>query len=202
MLFICMVNRAPALSIRSGAIENRALFGVEFTGDSRSFYAKESSVLSISKQDYITTGFAVLEINITTSGNALLRIYHSRALTPGEFQSALADGVDAAVGTRSSIIRSPLPSSIEPILNRPAAVAEVMTSNTVVKDYPLTTHAKTIEYRVSKRSELIAFYDALEQHWKQEPAFFEDGQIVDEAGGTDSEMKPRSLGGTLFEVQD
>ena len=39
-----------------------------------------------------------------------------------------------------------------------------------MKEYPTATHAKTIEYRVSKLDELLELYDQLEKHWRKNPA--------------------------------
>ena len=70
-----------------------------------------------------------------------------------------------------------------------------------MKEYPLTTHARTIDYRVQTRSELLDLFDELQKHWIKEPAYYESGQIIDENEATSSKMEPRSLGGTQFIVQ-
>jgi hypothetical protein len=142
----------------------------------------------------------VVEINIVTAGNGLLRIYHSRALQLGELQAAMTDGASAA-GVPSSIQRSPVPPGVQQMADRASAVAEAMTSDTVMKEYPLATHARTIEYRVQTRSELLDLFDQLQKHWIKEPTYFEGGQIVAEGEATSSKMEPRSLGGTRFIVK-
>ena len=133
------------------------------------------------------------------ASNGLLRIYHSRALQLGELQAAMADGASAA-GVPSSIQRSPVPPGVQQMADRASAVAEAMTSDTVMKEYPLATHARTIEYRVQTRSELLDLFDQLQKHWIKEPTYFEGGQIVAAGEATSSKMEPRSLGGTRFVV--
>ena len=142
-----MVSSLSAVTVRSRAIKNKALFAITFPDDSKEYYGKEAAIHSISKQEYITSGYRVVEINIVTAGNGLLRIYHSRALQLGELQAAMTDGASAA-GVPSSIQRSPVPPGVQQMADRASAVAEAMTSDTVMKEYPLATHARTIEYRV------------------------------------------------------
>jgi hypothetical protein len=189
-----------ALNVVTNGIKNRALFGIEFPGDARSYHAREAGVLSIAKQEYLTGSFKVLEVNIVTTGPALLRIYHSRALKTGELQTALGNAAQASGTPGSSIIQKSLPSNIQKIADQGAEVADSITSDNVFKEYPIATHSRTIEFRVASRNELLALHDALKRHWLKEPALFEDGQIVNEDGSTQSQMKPRNLGGTLFVV--
>ena len=106
LLLCCMVSSLSAVTVRSRAIKNKALFAITFPDDSKEYYGKEAAIHSISKQEYITSGYRVVEINIVTAGNGLLRIYHSRALQLGELQAAMTDGASAA-GVPSSIQRSP-----------------------------------------------------------------------------------------------
>jgi hypothetical protein len=199
ILLCCLATALPAVTTRSNAISNNALYGIQFPGDARSYYGKEDTVQSISKQEYITATFRVLEINIVTNGSALVRIYYSRPLKAGEVAEALGAGATAA--GIPSIIRTPLPPSIQAMADRASGVPDAMTSSTVIKDYPIATHARTIEYRLRSRNELLDLFDELQKHWLKEPAFFESGQIVAEDGTTETEKKPRSLGGTLFIVQ-
>lgn len=193
-----MAASLPAVTVRSNAIRNNALYGITFPGDTRTYYGKEGSVQSISKQEYITATFRVVEINIVTNGSALIRIYHGRPLKAGEVAEALGDGA-AALGA-PSITRTPLPPSIQAMADQASGVPDAITSDTVIKDYPIATHARTIEYRLRSRDELLDLFDQLKKHWLKEPAYYEGGQIVAEDDTTQTEMKPRSLGGTLFTV--
>ncbi|MGB0743504.1 MAG: hypothetical protein ACPGSB_03160 [Opitutales bacterium] len=190
-----------AVTVQSRAIKNKAVFGIEFPGQGKSFHAKEAGVLSISKQEYVTTGYRVWEVNIVTNGPALLRIYHSRALKAGELQSALGEATQASGVPGSSIIQTPLPPQVEAMAGRGSTALDSITSDTVFKDYPLATHAHTIEFRVANLSELLELHDELRKHWLKEPGFFEGGQLVADGEGPESQMKPRNLGGTLFKVQ-
>ncbi|MFQ3226028.1 MAG: hypothetical protein ACI8Z5_002297 [Lentimonas sp.] len=200
LLLCCVVSSLGAVSVRSRAIKNKALFGITFPNDTKEYYGKEAAIHSISKQEYITSGYRVVEINIVTAGNGLLRIYHSRALKIGELQAAMADGA-AAAGVPSTMQPSPLPPGVQAMADRASGVAEAMTSDTVMKEYPLATHARTIEYRVQTRSELLDLFDELQKHWLKEPAYYEGGQIVEADESISKKMEPRSLGGTRFIVK-
>lgn len=200
-LFCITAPSLIAVTVDSKGIKNKAIFGIEFPGVNRDYIAQEQAVSSISMQHYITSSFNVLELNIVTDGAALVRIYHSRAIKPGELQAALSDGASAAIGAPSSIIQRPLPPKIQQLADRASGTEEALTSSTVIKDYPHATHAHTVEYRISSRAELLDLYDEVRKHWLKEPAYYEAGQIVDEEDAVDQEMKPRSLGGTLFKVE-
>jgi hypothetical protein len=199
LLLCCGASSLSAVTVRTRAIQNKALFGITFPDDSKEYYGKEAAIHSISKQEYLTSGFRVVEINIVTAGNGLLRIYHSRVLRLGELQAAMTDGA-AAAGMPSTLQRSPVPPGVQQMADRASGVAEAMTSSTVMKEYPLATHARTIEYRVQTRSELLDLFDQLQKHWLKEPAYYEGGQIVSEDQATNQKMEPRSLGGTRFIV--
>ncbi|HAV13822.1 MAG TPA: hypothetical protein DCX06_10095 [Opitutae bacterium] len=202
LALLCTASTSlSAVTVDSKGINNKSIFGISFADQTRDYIAQEKSISSISTQQYITTSFNVLELNIVTDGAALVRIYHSRAIKPGELQEALGNGVSAAGAPGSSIIQRPLPPRVQKLADRANGVQEAVTSSTVIKDYPHATHAHTVEYRVSSRIELLDLYNKLRQHWLKEPAFFEDGQIVSQENAIDKEMKPRSLGGTLFKVE-
>ena len=192
-----------AVSVTTRGVRNQAIYGIEFPKESRTYYGSEAGVQSISTQDYITGNFRVIELNIVTQGTALLRIYHIRPLRSGELQQAMSDGIGAAgIPGGSSIIQRPLPPQVQAMADRAASVSEVVTGTEVMKEYPMATHAHTIEFRIGSRNELLELHEELKKHWLKEPAFFEGGQIVSEDESTDKEMKPRSLGGTLFKVEE
>ncbi len=202
-LLAALVGEVSAVSVTTRGVKNPQIYGIVFPGDARAYYGTEAGVQSISKQEYVTATFRVTELNIITQGSTMLRIYHSRSLRPGELQQALGDGVTAAgIPGGSSIIQRPLPPQVQAMADRASGAAEAATSTTVMKEYPIATHAHTIEFRISKLGELIDLHDELKKHWLKEPAYFEGGQIVDEDEAVSKEMKPRSLGGTLFKVQE
>jgi hypothetical protein len=110
-IFSCQLS---ALSVTTRGVRNQAIYGIEFPAETRTYYGSEAGVQSISTQDYITTNFRVIELNIVTQGTALLRIYYSRPLRPGELQQAMTEGIGAAgIPGGSSIIQRPLPPQVQ-----------------------------------------------------------------------------------------
>ena len=203
LLLVVFSYQLSAVSVTTRGVRNQAIYGIEFPEESRTYYGSEADVQSISTQDYITANFRVIELNIVTQGTALLRIYYIRPLRSGELQQAMSDGLGATgIPGGSSIIQSPLPTQVRAMADRAARVSEVVTGTEVMKEYPMATHAHTIEFRIGSRDEILKLYEELKKHWLKEPTFFEGGQIVSEEESTDKEMKPRSLGGTLFKVEE
>ena len=202
----CLLALLPlplsALEVRVDEIRNKAIFGIEFPEKGRAYYARESAVQSVSIQKYITAAFEVLEINVVTEGAALLRIYHSRPLEAGEVVGAATQGAGSTGAPGSSLIRSPLPKNVEKMIDRSARqTADAITETTVLKEYPVATHSRTIEFRLSSRLELLELYEELQDHLIREPAYYEDGRIIEADGSTETQQRPRSLGGTLFRVE-
>ena len=203
LLLIAFSCQISAVTVTTRGVRNQAIYSIEFPEETRTYSGSETGVQSISIQDYITSNFRVIELNIVTQGSALLRIYYSRPLRPGELQQAMSDGLGAAgIPGGSSIIQRPLPPQVQAIADRAAGVSEAVTGTEVMKEYPIATHAHTIEFRIGSRDELLDLHQELKKHWLKEPAFFEGGQIVSEDESSDKEMKPRSLGGTLFKVEE
>ena len=203
LLIVAFSYQLSAVSVTKLGMQNKAVFGIEFPEESRAYYSKEAGVQSISTQEYITANFRVIELNIVNYGSALLRIYYSRPLRPGELQQAMSDGAGAmGIQGGSSIIQRPLPPQVQALADRAAGVSKAVTGTEVMKEYPIATHARTIEFRIGSREELLELHQELKKHWLKEPTFFEGGQIISEDESTEKEMKPLSLGGTLFVVEE
>ena len=49
--------------------------------------------------------------------------------------------------------------------DRAAGVSEAVTGTEVMKEYPMATHAHTIEFRVGSRAELLELHQELKKHW-------------------------------------
>ncbi len=200
LIGLCVLSTATAVTVDTNAIRNKQIFGIQFPGETRAYFARENMLRSISKQEYITTGFRVVEINVMTDANALLRIYYSRPLMPGEYAAAVSNVATATTGIQTGSAAN-VP-GVQAMADKARGITETVTGDTVMKEYPIATHAKTIEYRVTELEELLDLYDELEKHWRKEPGYFEDGQLINQDDGSaTSEQKPRSLGGTLFKVK-
>lgn len=104
-------------------------------------------IASISRHRYLLDGAVIVdEVTVDTSGQALARFYH---LTP------ITDAVgDESVGRIAARGRE--------ILEGATARAGTDAHRMVVKKYPDTTHARSIEYRVESAEQLTTIYQSLQ----------------------------------------
>jgi hypothetical protein len=147
-----------------GTIPNQGIFGIKIGETPQEFYGRVDRVISVSFQEYTTGAFIVSEVVVDMSGsNQLLRFYHTRPVSlDKEGQKASNSVRDAA---RDANITLPEP---ETTLPNPTAFTNPLgkvdehvakaASQMVVKTYPSTTHAKTVEFAVKSKEELLDFY--------------------------------------------
>ena len=109
-------------------------------------------IASISRTSYVLDGgLIVTEVTIDTVGNALCRIYQ---ITPASESSSSSTTERATQRARE-------------LVSRAGEVTGSDLSKMVQKNYPTTTHAKTIEYRVQERATLDALYGSLNKAWRE-----------------------------------
>lgn len=183
-------------------LQNPALFGIRFEQDSQEFYGRADSVNSISIQTYLTASFRVSEVVIDMHGSPIqLRIYHTGALDPREEAERLHSNTGVkSVGIPTLGTPSPIKKALEG--------SDKLTNTYVFKEYPVTTHAKTIEYRVSSRDELVKLYSTLRDHWLRQRSEDEQSSGSNDANNTEGSSntgqnnseKPPRLNGRLFIV--
>jgi hypothetical protein len=156
---------ASALTMKKKAVPNGGIFGIEVSGTDLSFYGRADRVISISFQEYTTGTFIVSEVVIDMSNsNQQLRIYNTR--TPGS--GDVADRANRASTANSEnrglnpadASKLPIPSQLSALESKVTNLATGSTAGLVVKTYPSTTHAKTVEMVVSSKAELKSFYAA------------------------------------------
>lgn len=96
---------------------------------------------------YVDSGVKVTEVVVDTGGRSLARFYTFSAPAP------TADAQGVANGVRD-------------VVNEAGEVAGVDT-NFVVKNYPATTHAHTVEYRLTTEEQLMSLYESVKRSWRQ-----------------------------------
>lgn len=105
------------------------------------------SIVSVSSHEYLVDGIArVTEVNIDTTGNALARFYYIEPSTPN---SPMGLGT-ATLDKAQQLFREGAERSGQDVWKK------------VVKNYPTTTHARTIEYRVVDKETLTKLYESAE----------------------------------------
>ena len=110
-----------------------------------------SRITSVSRHRYVLDGAIIVdEVTIDTEGQSLARFYFlSPATTAGPVSST------AALAERA----------VE-IANNAAKEKGSTLQDMVVKKYPDTTHARTVEYRVNSEAQLAALYQSAKTAWQ------------------------------------
>jgi hypothetical protein len=106
-------------------------------------------ITAISQHSYIIDGnISVTEVVIDTSGNSLARFYYLQPVVQGV--SYLGDEISKRG---------------KDLLNKMSERSGVNTDSAVIKQYPTTTHAKTVEFQISSAATLNALLDSARAAW-------------------------------------
>ena len=197
--------QASAFTMKKKAVPNGGIFGIEVSGTDLSFYGRADRVISISFQEYTTGTFIVSEVVIDmANSNQQLRIYNTR--TPGS--SDVADRANRASAANSEnrglnpadASKLPIPSQLSALESKVTNLVSGPAAGLVVKTYPSTTHAKTVEMAVSSKAELKSFYTAFKN--------LLCGTAVPASSGTTTETTDaegaatiNQIGGTVFIIK-
>ncbi|HWL52780.1 MAG TPA: hypothetical protein VNQ90_10110 [Chthoniobacteraceae bacterium] len=146
---------SPSPSPRSNPAASRvALWRCTTPGGT--FVVSIPQIVSIGMHEYVVDGAArVTELNIDTTGNALVRYYYLEPITP---QTPMAVGQSAL---------TKLKELAEEAASR---VDEEETWRKVVKTYPGSTHARTIEFRVDSKEQLTKIFNSADQAFRNQRA--------------------------------
>ena len=116
------------------------------------FVVSLPAVTSVSTHEYVVDGAArVTELTVDTTGQVVARFYYIEPLlaqTPGGVGQTLVDRAQQRVSDAAER----------------AGVEEVWKK--VVKNYPSTTHARTVEYRLESMEQLTRLQKSLENAWR------------------------------------
>jgi len=113
-----------------------------------SFVVALRSMVSVGMQEYVVDGAArVTEVNIDTTGNALARFYYLEPITP---QTPMAAG--------QSLINKAQELATEAV----GRTGQEEVWKKVVKSYPSSTHAHTVEFRVGSKEDLKKIFESAE----------------------------------------
>ena len=206
---------ACALKMTKRAITNQGVFGIEIQNTDMAFYGRADSVLSVSFQEYTTGSFIVSEVVVDMrDSNQQLRIYSARppgtADVANRGNRALAANAQNRGLDASEASKIPLPGPLANIESKVNNIVTNTTSDLVVKTYPNTTHAKTVEFTVTSKEELKRFYTAFRDLLCARTVTAAAGSTIEgadaaaaaaaAAGGT-STLTINQIGGTLFTIQ-
>lgn len=119
-----------------------------------SYLVRLNAIQSISRHQYVLDGAVIVdEVTVDALGQALARFYFIKPITEelGGSATATAAGNIARRGRE--------------LVDNATGRAGVSPQDMVVKKYPETTHARTIEFRVFSDAELSALYKSVRTAW-------------------------------------
>lgn len=109
------------------------------------------NIVSVSIHEYLVDGpVRVVELNIDTQGSVLARFYFLEPNLPNTPGNVGAVAVEKA----------------QQLFTQAAEKSGQDAWKKVIKNYPTTTHARTVEYRVQSRDELNKIFEAAEEAFR------------------------------------
>ena len=216
LLFAASAPHVDALQMTRRAIRNQGVFGIKVANTDIAFYGRADAILSISFQEYTTGAFNVSEVVIDLKDSPQqLRIYNTRP--PGTADVANRANRASAANSQNRGLdpkeasRLPIPGQLAAVESKLNNVISGTTSDLVVKSYPATTHAKTVEIVVSSRAELLTLHSRLISLFTGSEVEATDGSSVEGAnsvaaavaGGAQAapKVKITQIGGVLFTLE-
>ena len=111
------------------------------------------AIVAVTSHEYVVDGIArVTEVNIDTSGSLLARFYYIEPVQP---TSPLGLGT-ATMEKAQELLKQAAEKTGQDVWKK------------VVKNYPTTTHARTVEYRVVDKEELNKIYEGAEESFRMQ----------------------------------
>lgn len=109
------------------------------------------SIISVSSHEYIVdAGARVTEVNLDTAGALVARFYYLEPLTP-----TTPTGFGAATVAKA-----------QSLLSQATSNTAADAWQKVVKNYPSTTHAHTVEYRLTSKEDLTNLFNSLDNAFR------------------------------------
>ncbi len=112
-------------------------------------------ISAVSRHRYVLDGTVIVdEVVIDALGQALARFYFIAPIT------------DAATGSAAGAAATRLAERGTELLDKAARTAGTDVHQMVIKKFPETTHARTIEYRLLSAEELTALHNSIRTAWE------------------------------------
>lgn len=107
-------------------------------------------IVSVSRHKYLVDGMVIDEVAVDTTGQALARFYYATPAT------ASASGLSVADATKRA----------QELLDHAESRTGTDIQGMVIKTYPVTTHAKSIEYKIQSEADLTALFNSVKNAWE------------------------------------
>jgi hypothetical protein len=210
------IPQADALQMTKKAIRNQGIFGIKVANSDMAFYGRADAILSISFQEYTTGSFIVAEVVIDMKdSNQQFRIYNTRPVGTADVanranRASAANSQNRGLDPKEAS-KLPIPGPLGILESKVNNVVNSTAGDIVVKTYPTTTHAKTVEMVVSTKDELKLLYTNLITLYTGFEVTAADGASVEgsngasasasASGSTAATIKINQIGGVLFTVE-
>ena len=211
-----LATHAEAFQMTKKAIRNQGIFGIKINKTDMAFYGRADAILSISFQEYTTGSFIVAEVVIDMKdSNQQLRIYNTRPPGTGDLanranRASAANSENRGLDPKDAS-KLPIPGPLALIESKVNNVVSSSTGDIVVKTYPTTTHAKTVEMVVTTKAELQMLFNKMTCLYTGIEVEAVDGASVEgsngataasnAAGATAAKIKINQIGGVLFTLE-
>jgi len=210
-----LAPQADAFQMTKKAIRNQGIFGIKVNKTDMAFYGRADAILSISFQEYTTGSFIVAEVVIDMKdSNQQLRLYAARPPGTADVANRANRASEANSQNRgldpSQASKLPIPSQLAAVESKVNNMITGTTGDIVVKTYPTTTHAKTVEMVVASKAELQRLYSNLITLYTGFEVEAQDGASVEGSNaakanlttsGATPTIKINQIGGVLFTVE-
>ncbi len=122
---------------------------------SGNYIVRCNSIIALSKHEYISDGVArVVEVNLTLNSAQVVRFYFLEAYKPETGSSTLGAGTVALERAKGMFEQAA------------GRVSPELTTPKVVKNYPASTHAHTVEFVLKEEARLNAMFQSLERGFR------------------------------------
>ena len=207
--FAAMSSPLFAGKVQPAGVKNPGIFGIVLAGTAQEFYGRADHVLSVSFQEYSTGPLFVSEVVIDMTGsNQLFRIYHARPVSLNDATNVANAAAGAAGELTNGAVAPTVPDVPTEITNAETTVQKAVsrvTAGLVVKTYPITTHAKTAEFSVGSREELLSFFKTFRDLYVNRELKIKNNAVVPATtvatGGAIGAITINRIGGVLFTIQ-
>ena len=153
LLPLPLFAQAPAAAppTTNATASNIMLFRAKLPGGT--YEVAVRSIVAVTSHEYLVDGVArVTEVNIDTGGSLLARFYYLEPTTPN---SPLGLG-QATLDKAQELLKQAAEKTGQDVWKK------------VVKNYPTTTHSRTVEYRVVEKDQLNKIYEAAEEAFRMQ----------------------------------
>ncbi|MDD5260391.1 MAG: hypothetical protein PHD76_00940 [Methylacidiphilales bacterium] len=132
------------------AAQAKPFWRVDLPGGS--YVVALDSITSVSTHEYLVDGtIRVKELTVDTTGNTTARFYY---LAPVDVH---------APGGIGESIKGDIQQHFSDLMDK---TGQGNLQTTVIKNYPTTTHAKTVEYRLISEEQVLSLFKSVESAWR------------------------------------